>query len=149
MPKTIIRKANISDIDALVSLLRELFSVERDFTFNRDAQSQGLKMMLDHYDNRCIMVAERDHQTIGMCSAQLLISTAEGGCVAWVEDMVIKSSFRGKGIGCNLLSSVEKWAQCRGVRRLQLVADRNNLPALKFYEKMNWKTTELICLRKK
>ena len=61
MPETVIRKADTSDIDALVSLLRELFSIERDFTFNRAAQIQGLMMMLGHHENRCIMVAERDH----------------------------------------------------------------------------------------
>jgi hypothetical protein len=33
------------------------------------------------------------------------------------------------------------------VSRLQLLADRSNVPALDFYRIMGWHMTELICLR--
>jgi hypothetical protein len=36
-----------------------------------------------------------------------------------------------------------------GAKRLQLLADKNNSPALEFYEKMNWKRTQMIWLWKK
>jgi ribosomal protein S18 acetylase RimI-like enzyme len=31
---------------------------------------------------------------------------------------------------------------------LQLLADKNNLPALNFYQKQGWQSTQLVCLRK-
>jgi len=75
----IIRKAGFFDINQMKPLLKELFPIEEDFTFNESAQRQGLLMMLDDNEKRCIMVAEAGDQIIGMCSAQLLVSTAEGG----------------------------------------------------------------------
>ena len=148
-PEIIIRQARISDIDALVVLLKDLFSIEEDFTFSELIQRRGLRMMLCDQKNACIIVAEKNQKVIGMCSAQLLVSTAEGGRVAFVEDMAVAQPFRREGVGKKLLLSIEKWAGEQDAKRLQLLADQNNMPALRFYEKMDWATTKLICLRKK
>ena len=148
-PEIIIRQARISDIDALVVLLKDLFSIEEDFTFSESIQRRGLRMMLCDQKNGCIIVAEKNQKVIGMCSAQLLVSTAEGGRVAFVEDMAVARPFRREGIGKKILLSIEKWAGKQDANRLQLLADQNNIPALRFYEKMAWATTKLICLRKK
>jgi GNAT superfamily N-acetyltransferase len=144
-----IREAVPSDIDELVGLLAELFSIEADFTFNDSLQRQGLTMMLDNPEDRCILIAEVNGNVVGMGSVQVLVSTAEGGLAGLVEDIVVSEPYRRKGIGALLLTSLEKWASQRGLTRLQLLADQDNAPALEFYEKMKWKTTWLICLRKK
>lgn len=147
--KTIIRQGRIQDIDAFIGLLRDLFSIEADFDFDPVRQRRGLEQILtDVSGERCIMAAERDGRIIGMCSVQLLISTAEGGPAAMLEDMVVLRDCRGKGTGKRLLDAVVRWCGKRGVTRLQLLADRNNHPALGFYKENGWQTTQLICLRK-
>lgn len=143
-----IRRAKAADISGMVRLLRILFSIETDFVFDEGKQQRGLEMMLSDCTNRCIMVAELNQQIVGMCTAQILVSTAEGGIAALIEDLVVEDAYRGEGIGKELLLSIEGWAIARGVRRLQLLADQNNTRALEFYRKMDWKVTELICLRK-
>lgn len=142
-----IRRAKHADVSGMNRLLRILFSIETDFSFDEGTQQRGLEMMLGDCTNRCIMVAELDQQIIGMCTAQILVSTAEGGIVALIEDLVVEDACRGEGIGKELLLSIESWAIARGVRRLQLLADHNNTRALEFYKKMDWKVTELIGLR--
>jgi GNAT superfamily N-acetyltransferase len=145
-----IRPATISDLDALVRLLGELFSIEADFEADAARQRRGLSMLLDSCGkHRCIFVAESQERVVGMASAQTLISTAEGGLSAVVEDVVVADGRRGEGVGRMLVRAVENWAADRGVLRLQLLADRTNTPALKFYESRGWKNTRLICLRKK
>jgi GNAT superfamily N-acetyltransferase len=134
----------------MVGLLRELFSIEADFTIDEARQRRGLKLMLDGcLKHRCIKVAEVGGQVIGMCTAQTLISTAEGGVVALVEDVVVDPQFRGRGIGRNLMESIEDWARSRGATRMQLLADRTNFSALDFYDKIGWRPTQLICLRRR
>lgn len=145
----IVRKANYIDIPSLIRLLGLLFSIESDFTIDESKQRRGLEMMLDGNTNRCIIVAEMAGQVIGMCSAQILVSTAEGGPVAQIEDLVVDKGFRGMGIGRDLLLSIESWAVEKGAKRLQLLADRNNTSALEFYKNMSWNYTQLICLHKK
>ncbi len=145
----VIRKATPPDISSMIKLLKILFSIETDFTFDEVIQQRGLEMMLDDLNNRCIMVAELNQQLVGMCTTQLLVSTAEGGIVALIEDLVVKEKYRCQGLGKELLSAIEGWALAQGVRRLQLLTDRNNTLALNFYKRMSWKNTQLICLHKK
>jgi len=142
-----IRLAAASDLDALTSLLQILFSIEEDFFFNKPLQRRGLELMLTN-ERCCVLVAEVNGQVVGMCSGQLTISTAEGGPALLVEDMVVLGDYRGQGIGQRLMAKVAEWGKTRGVSRLQLLADRNNTPALEFYNHLGWQTTELICLRK-
>jgi ribosomal protein S18 acetylase RimI-like enzyme len=141
-----IRAAKPADIDSLVSLLAALFLIEQDFVFDEPRQRRGLAMMLDN-ERGCVLVAESDGQVIGMCSGQSVISTAEGGLSLLVEDVVIDKQFRGRGVGRLLMEEMSGWAMVNNVSRLQLLADRNNDPALDFYRRLGWQTTELICLR--
>jgi len=142
-----IRPAVSSDLEALTSLLEILFSIEEDFFFNKTLQCRGLELMLIN-DRCCVLVAEVNGQAVGMCSGQMTISTAEGGPALLVEDMVVLGEYRGQGIGQRLMAKVAEWGKTKGVSRLQLLADRNNTPALEFYKRLGWQTTELICLRK-
>ena len=142
-----IRAAKHSDIDILVNLLRELFEIEEDFVFDDKKQRRGLNLMVNSKKD-CIFVAEYRNEVIGMCSVQLLISTAEGGFVGLVEDMVVKKEHKGTGVGRKLITKVEQWSVEQGLTRLQLLGDRNNDPALAFYEKLGWSKTKLIGLRK-
>ena len=145
----IIRTAKPSDIPQLVELLKALFAIEADFIFDQDKQACGLELLLNSHKD-CILVAEQLNETriLGMCTIQTLISTAEGGRVGLLEDLVVAADFRHQGIGTELLAEAFKWAERQCLKRLQLLADKNNEAALSFYEKQGWKSTQLICLRK-
>ncbi len=122
-PNVRIRAADRQDLDELVELLRLLFSIEADFEVDAARQRRGLSMLLDSCGkHRCILVAETQGRVVGMASAQTLISTAEGGLAAVVEDVVVTDGRRGEGIGGMLVRAVERWAADRGVLRLQLLA---------------------------
>ena len=142
----ILRKARLHDLDRLTALLRLLFTLEEDFSFNEQKQRQGLALLLDN-DRGCVLVAEEAGLVIGMCTGQLVISTAEGGPSVLVEDVVVDPAHRGQGIGRALMNTLAGWALEQGATRLQLLADKNNGPGLVFYERLGWRTTALICLR--
>ena len=141
-----IRSAEAADLASLVSLLAALFAIEEDFVFDEPRQRRGLALMLAN-ERGCVLVAEAAGRVIGMCSGQLLVSTAEGGLSLLVEDVVVDEKWRGHGVGRMLLAALSDWARVNKVSRLQLLADRNNIPALDFYRSLGWHTTELICLR--
>ena len=148
-PQIIIREAGFSDIDPLVQLLHQLFSIEQDFTFDALKQARGIELMLEGCGkHRTVKVAWDGEKVLGMCTAQTRISTARGCITAVVEDMVVDRSHRGLGIGHQLLASMEEWARLRGIDHLQLLADRENLLGLRFYKRENWQPTQLVCLTK-
>jgi len=139
----IIRDATPADVPELNRLLDDLFSIEQDFQPNTENQERGMLLLLQHPDRGCIKVAEEGGRIIGMVSAQLVISTAEGAPSAWVEDMVVRDGWRGQGIGRALLDSLMDWAQSKGATRAQLLVDLDNEPALGYYQHLGWQTTKL------
>ena len=143
----VIRQARFEDIEALIALLNQLFSIEHDFLFDEDKQRKGLELMLTS-DGRCILVAEHQASVVGMVTVQTLVSTAEGGVVGLLEDLVVRHDCRRQGIGQKLLAAIEAWAERQGLARLQLLADQTNQPALNFYDNAGWSKTSLIGLRR-
>lgn len=142
-----IRRATRRDLDALVRLLAELFSLEADFVVDAARQRRGLGLLLRAPRDRLVLVADRGGTVVGMVTVQLVVSTAEGRPAGLVEDLVIAAAARRRGIGRRLLARARAWARRRGARRLQLLADVGNVSALRFYARLGWERTRLVCLR--
>lgn len=145
--KCAVRSAVLTDLESLTGMLKDLFEIEADFAPDAARQISGLKLLLKKTD-AVILVAESGGELLGMCTVQTLISTAEGGPVGLLEDMLVKHYARRQGIGKALLEAAERWSQNRGLTRLQLLAENDNDPALRFYFKCGWQKTGLICQRK-
>ncbi len=143
----VIRPAVNGDIEAMASLLEELFGIETDFSIDHDRQQAGLELLLNQPDS-VALVAEYNTAIVGMCSVQTVVSTAVGGPAGLLEDMVVSSGFRRMGIGEMLLAAAEKWAVEHGLIRLQLLADCRNESALSFYTSQGWQKTNMVCLKK-
>jgi len=140
--------ASPEDIPALSELLDTLFSIEQDFQPNTERQTRGMALLLQHSDRSCIKVARNENgQPVGMVSAQLVISTAEGAPSAWVEDMVVREEWRGQGVGQALLENLLQWARSHGATRAQLLVDIYNTPAVGYYDHLGWDTTRLAARR--
>ncbi len=143
-----IRRATAADIPAMTGLLEELFGIEEDFQADPDAQRRGLELMLERPEERCVLVADTGTKVVGMCTLQVVISTAMGAPAGLLEDLVVTGPFRGQGIGSRLLASMEAWCTERNSTRIQLLADTSNGRALDFYSAHAWRGTRLVCLRK-
>ena len=137
-----IEPARSGDIPALLELLRALFAIESDFDFDAGKQARGLALLIERPGAR-VLVARNPDGIVGMASAQLVVSTAEGAFSAWIEDVCVAESARGAGIGRRLLAAALDWARAQGATRAQLLADLDNAPALAFYERLGWQATRL------
>jgi GNAT superfamily N-acetyltransferase len=133
----------------MCELLADLFSVETDFEIDVIKQMKGLSMLVsDPWGRALVVVAVVDNSIVGMATVQTLVSTAEGGWVGLVEDVIVDRRFRGRGVGKLLLERITAWGRTNGLKRLQLLADSDNRRALDFYSPLRWVSTRLICLRK-
>ncbi len=143
-----IRHAVKKDLNALANLLAELFSIEADFSHDAGRQLEGLQLLLRHNQARLWVAESEDNgRVVAMCSVQVLISTAEGAKVGLIEDLIVTKDYRYQGIGQLLLKQVMEWAESQGLKRLQLLADKDNRDALEFYAGQNWQMTNLVGLR--
>jgi GNAT superfamily N-acetyltransferase len=148
MENIIYELANESDVDSLVSLLADLFTIEKDFNPDLSKQKKGLELLVKNHTTATIQVAKNTSgEVIGMVTAQLVISTAQGAASAWIEDMVVDAKYRGLGIGKKLLQNTLDWAKQKGATRAQLLVDIENTEALGYYEHLKWEPTQLQARR--
>ena len=91
------------------------------------------------------VVAEIDERIIGICFVSMRART----CMvkrrtAYMDDLCVDDSYRGKGIGKQLYEYVKKRAKEMGAERLDLMVWDFNENARKFYESMGMKPQRYI-----
>jgi GNAT superfamily N-acetyltransferase len=139
--------AATADIDAMADLLHELFTLESDFKPERAKQVSALRWILDHPPHGRLFVARDGDQVVGMANALISISTAEGGPVLILEDVVLAASHRRSGHGRRLVEHVLNWARAEGLSRVTLLADRENTSALAFYQRLDFEKSAMVVRR--
>lgn len=139
--------ATLAEIDELVHLLNVLFTQDIEFEPDYKKQKAGLEQIISNPLVGEILVMKVDGKVAGMVSLLYSISTALGGKVAILEDMVIDKDFRRKGLGKELLQEAIAFAQKRGCLRLTLLTDYDNEAAIRFYQSAGFSLSKMIPLR--
>lgn len=148
MPLATIDSAQAADLPALADLLHELFSRESDFAPARDRQLAGLRLILENPALGRLFVLRVDGAVAGMANALLTVSTALGAPVLLLEDVIVGRAWRGQGHGRRLVEHVCAWARTQGMARVTLLADRDNAPALAFYERLGFEKSAMVVRRR-
>ena len=140
-------KRQVADITELCGLLGVLFSQEIEFKTDSNAQKRGLRAIITNPEVGIILVARHNDEVIGMVNILFTVSTALGGRVAILEDMVVLLSKRGSGIGSQLLTAAIATARENNCQRLTLLTDSNNKIAHGFYEKHGFTRSPMLPFR--
>lgn len=140
--------ATAADLPHLADLLAELFALESDFVPEREKQLRGLQLVLDNPETGRLFVLRIGGEVAGMANALITVSTAEGGRVLLLEDVIVRREHRGGGLGRKLVEHVLEWAKQQGMTRVTLLADRDNHAALDFYRRLGFESSHMTVLRK-
>lgn len=135
-------KGSIEDIPSLIPLLQELFTIEKDFIFQKEKHEEGLKLLLSH-KNCLLLVAKFENEVVAMITMQTIISTASGSKSGLIEDFVVKDDFKYMGVGSYLFEYLQEYAIKKDIKRLQLVCDDYNEIAKGFYTTKQFKKSKL------
>lgn len=120
-----VEMATLEDLPALTELVMDLFSMSSgDFQPDRETQERGLRLILEQPSRGRIAVVRNKDQIFGMVNMLFTISTARGGFVIMMEDVVIHPHHRGQGYGTMLLDHVVDYAKQKGFLRITLLTDR-------------------------
>jgi len=142
-----IQQATISDIPALVDLLSILFTQEEDFIPDAALQKSGLQKIIEHPETGNILTLKQDDEIVGMVNLLYTMSTALGGRVAILEDMVVHPKHRNKGYGSLLLKAAITLAEQNNCLRITLLTDLKNNSAIKFYRQQGFVQSAMTPMR--
>ena len=147
MSDVAIEPAIAEDLDELSSLLGELFSEESDFRPNKEKQLRGLRLIFEQPNRGRVFVLRRDRSIVGMINLLFTISTAEGGFVILLEDLVIHKEYRGHGYGSMLLDYAIEFARQKNFKRITLLTDRPELRSQSFFRKHGFYESPMLPMR--
>ena len=142
-----IEQATLEDLPQLTDLLFELFTQEGDFVPNRAKQMRGLRLMLEQPNRGRIFVLRQDGMILGMISLLFTISTAEGGFVILLEDVIVHREHRGRGVGDKLLRHAVEYARKKDFQRITLLTDRLNEEGQRFFKAHGFFESKMIPMR--
>jgi GNAT superfamily N-acetyltransferase len=144
---TRIEPATLEDLPSLVQLLMDLFAQESDFRPDYNSQLRGLRLILEQPSRGRVLVLRSANQIIGMINLLFTISTAEGGFVILLEDLIIHKDFRGQGFGGELLKYAMEYAKQKDFLRITLLTDRVSEESLAFFEKHGFQRSAMVPMR--
>ena len=133
-----IRKATPEDAETLQDLILELAAYERLM----DQAEPSVHLLREHLSEEALtgceaLIAETERGTaVGFALFFHNYSTFLTNAGLYVEDLFVRSTYRGEGIGFALLQRLAEIAEERGCRRMEWAVLDWNSDAIDFYEKV-------------
>src|SRR6058998_3726518 len=143
----VIEPATEADLDELSQMLGELFAQESDFRPDRDNQLRGLRLIFEQPSRGRVFVLRREGAIVGMINLLFTISTAEGGFVILLEDLVVHKQFQQQGYGSKLLQHAIDFAKQKNFLRVTLLTDRPENVAQEFFRRHGFVESSMIPMR--
>ncbi len=147
MSDVVIEPATAEDLDDLSSLLGELFSQEKDFRPDKTKQLRGLRLIFEQPNRGRVFVLRRDRAIVAMINLLFTISTAEGGFVLLLEDLVVHDAYRDQGYGSMLLEYAIDFAKQKNFLRITLLTDRPEIRSQNFFRRHGFSESHMLPMR--
>ena len=129
-----IEQATIIDLESLSELFEELIGEKTDFI----KMNENFKLMSSD-SSYIILVARENDEVLGSVMGIICMDLVKE-CQPFmvIENVVVKSKFRGKGVGMKLMQHLENLARSRNCYYTMLVSSGNRIDAHKFYEAIGY-----------
>jgi GNAT superfamily N-acetyltransferase len=135
-----IRNATADDVPLILQFIRELAEYEK---LAHEMVATPEDLLRDGFSDRPyfqVVIAEWDGQPAGFALYFYNYSTFQGRPGLYLEDLFVRPSYRGKGIGKALLVHLARVAVEQSCGRYQWQVLDWNAPSIKFYESLGART---------
>lgn len=139
-PDTPLRVAGPADVEALVRLIIGF----RDFLDSTGPDAAAAESVLDELlrdPATEFLVAGDPGDGFAQVRYRKSVWNGNGAEDVFLEDVYVDETARGRGLGKLLMEGVIARARARGAARIQLDANRRNLPAISLYRSVGFVST--------
>lgn len=126
----VIRPAHVVDRDLVWPLVRDFAD---SYVANEDAFRSSFSALIDRPDT-LVLVAEIDGKINGYLLASCHGTFFANGPVVWIEEVMVATSAREKGVGRSLMVRAEQWAATLPATYVSLASRRSG----DFYRKLEY-----------
>jgi RimJ/RimL family protein N-acetyltransferase len=139
MDTLIVREANLSDLDTLITFQQGVVNAERPFD---DTIKPGTVIYYDIAElitspDTGIFVAELEGEIIGCGYAQIRDAKVylKHNQYAYLGFMYVPPGYRGRGVNSKIIDALKQWSLSHKITEIRLEVYAENISALKAYEK--------------
>ena len=129
--------AKPEDIDRITRLVAD-FHAEQGITQDEATRRAAILPLLEGSPHGAIYLIGPARAPVGYVIVSFGWSVEFGGMDGIVDEIYIRRTVRGRGIGSEVLHTLPKALAGAGLKALHLEVDRENAPALKLYEKLRF-----------
>ena len=133
--KTSIREATRGDCPAIAAL-----NVELGYDAPVDEIGRRLDQIFET-PGQAVFVAEVDGQVAGWIFVAIVVSL-ETEMFGEIRGLIVTERLRGGGIGADLVTAGERWAEAAGVSRMRVRSNVLRDRTRGFYERLGYKVTK-------
>lgn len=131
------RVATSKDVDVLLELVEEFHKIEK-LPFDSVLDRVSLQQLLNHPAlGRVWLITERS-RVIGYVAVTFSYSIEFRGLGAYIDELYLRSAYRGQGIGSQTLKFVEQYCRSLNIPTLALSVHEDNERAYKVYRKAGY-----------
>ena len=139
--------AELADIEELMPLIRELYSIE-GVTSPEDRTRSALIELLNDPSLGLVLEIRNEEALAGHIILTYGYDIEYGGRDAWITDFYVRPDFQGRGVGTQALKLLEEIAKTRGVCALHLMVYHTNLRAKGVYLRSGFEPNPRIAMIK-
>lgn len=149
MYNIVIRKANINDLYDVQKLNNELFKIEcenydNSLIENWPLSREGAEYFSDEIINNIVLVACVNEQIVGYLAGTLNSQYSYNNNIqAELDNMCILKNYRNIGIGRRLFEEFKIICKENKVDEIKVIASYENIDAIEFYKRNNFKESEI------
>lgn len=127
-----VRTAQLDDVPALLAMMRD-FNRSEGIARSQDTGEAALRHLLRSSDLGLVGVATLDAVAVAYFVICFSFDLEWSGRDAFLTELYVAPSQRGRGAGSRLLAEAERLARGQGVRALHLAVRPENASALRVY----------------
>jgi GNAT superfamily N-acetyltransferase len=131
------REAVAADVGPMVELMRRYYAQDGYTFIDAEARAAALMLINDAHLGR-LWVACDDNTVVGYVAVALGFSFEYRGREAFVDELLIAESHRGRGLGREALEVAEAYCREMGVNALHLEVERHRENALELYRRRGY-----------
>lgn len=143
--KATFRKANKADTGLLQKMIRDYYVFDKQTTDETTIQS-SLTIALEENPHVIIWIIEVDRKVAGYLAIGIGFTIEAGGKDGFIDELFLKSSYRGLGLGRQAVNFAIEICPSLGIRRLSLEVERHNKRARRLYEDVGFFTHDRVLM---
>ncbi len=133
-----IRDFRVADRDTLIDMMKEFYASPAVLHPVPEAYfSRTVEAILENSPYVAAFIAEQNGVPAGYGLVSLTYSNEAGGLVVWLEELYIRDTARGLGLGSALIGAIEARYRDQAAR-LRLEVEEDNDGAMRLYSRLGY-----------